>query len=221
MEYEPPRSSSPTPAVSPHRTASATQLGHHNGSSGDLSAKSASAATVASSVHSSAPVLTPSPAPAPAPAPAAAVSAVSTPALVTPTAAAQQTYTAHVAAPVAAPQPQPAHVSVNLLDMDDDLPAPAPATAAAGTPQPARTISLLECAGRFTPVLFQQMWGRLQEAFAGQVCTLGRRPGATSELEAALRTQKVSSLLSFNYYSFFVYNSLLVYLCVLFLFLRL
>lgn len=169
VEYEAPRSVSPTPPASPQRSMS-TQPGQQgaglagsHGSSGNLSTGAAPTA---------APVLTPAPAPA---------TSVSTPAATSP--APQQTYAAP--APVVTPQPA-AHVSVNLLDWDEPAPTPAPVAQ-----QPSRTIALIECAGRFTPVLFQQLWGRLQEAHAGQVCTLSRRPGATSELEAALRTQKV------------------------------
>lgn len=172
VEYEAPRSVSPTPPVSPQRSMS-TQLGQQgaglassHGSSGNLSTGAAPTAT---------PVFTPASAPVPVPA------AVSTPAPASP--APQQTYAAP--APVVTPQPA-AHVSVNLLDWDEPTPTPVPMAQ-----QPSRSIALIECAGRFTPVLFQQLWGRLQEAYAGQVCTLSRRPGATSELEAALRTQKV------------------------------
>jgi hypothetical protein len=94
-----------------------------------------------------------------------------------------------VAAAVLSPSASNVHASVNLLDMDD---GPAPSASAP-------RLTLIECAGRFTPVLFQQLWGRLSEAYNGQICALSRRPGSTAELEAALRSQKVlhdSSLMS-------------------------
>ncbi len=92
--------------------------------------------------------------------------------------------------PVTPARPVNVHASVNLLDMDDHALSPTPSVAS-HSPPVAPAVSLVECAGRFTPVLFQQLWGQLGESFAGQVCTLSRLPTATSELETALRTQKV------------------------------
>ena len=123
--------------------------------------------------------------------PPAAATGMNTPAL---------TPAAPVTVPVHAPTPAPVHTSVNLLDWDDaPAPAAAPPTpvAVAAAPAPPR-ISLIECAGRFTPVLFQQLWGRLPEAYAGRVCTVLRKPSAASELEAALRTQKVGTSAKVN-----------------------
>eukprot|EP01032_Pedospumella_encystans_P013573 gene13573-15619_t len=101
-----------------------------------------------------------------------------------------QTYTCASPTPVTPARPVNVHASVNLLDMDDHVLSPAHSVTSQSQPV-APAVGLVECAGRFTPVLFQQLWGQLGESFAGQVCTLGRLPAATSELEAALRTQKI------------------------------
>jgi hypothetical protein len=160
IEYEAPRSVSPSPASSPHRIS-------QNPSGNNLSAAATATPT---------PVLAPLP-----------VHAAATPVAA---AAAPQAHNGYTS-----PVPVNQHASVNLLDMDDHVtsaPAGAASTAAAAVPQ----IALVECAGRFTPVLFQQLWGRLPEAFAGPVCTLSRRPSATAELEAALRTQRIMVMAS-------------------------
>ena len=118
-----------------------------------------------------------------------------------------QAHTYASPAPVTPARPVNVHASVNLLDMDDHVLSPTPSVASQSQPV-APAVGLVECAGRFTPVLFQQLWGQLGESFAGQVCTLGRLPGATSELEAALRTQKVGILILFCFVLFcFVFLS--------------
>jgi hypothetical protein len=165
IEYEPPRSVSPSPPPSPMRLQHAASNGHlSTGPAPAAPAAAASAPAQPSNISSGASVGSTGSTPNnPAAAPA-------TPAPAVPAA---------VVTPVAAHN---VHASVNLLDWDDAPAAPA-----------APKITLIECAGRFTPVLFQQLWGKLAEAYAGQICTLVRRPGSTAEVEAALRTQKVRS----------------------------
>ena len=175
LEYEAPRSVSPTPVHSPMRA----EL-----SSGNLSTTVTAAAAMSTPVETS--NLTTGATAGGTAYPSSAVSVSSTPSYST--------------APPAAPAPAAAapavvhnpHASVNLLDWDEPAPVPAAATTAPTVPK----ISMIECAGRFTPVLFQQLWSRLAEAFAGSACTLSRRPSSTAEVEAALRTQKVRLLCS-------------------------
>lgn len=181
IEYEAPRSISPSPASTPHHPSSSQ--GHSLSgfpSGGNLAGSTAaSGASVGSAGSSAAPVLVPTSAPQ-----GASVGGYASPAVIaTPTRA---------PAPASAqPTPVNLHASVNLLDMDDHAHSPQPTSAPQQQQARAPSVALVECAGRFTPVLFQQLWGRLPEAFAGHVCTLSRRPTATAELETALRTQKV------------------------------
>lgn len=170
MEYEAPRSVSPTPVHSPMRA----EL-----SSGNLSATVTAAAAMSTPVEAS--NLTAGATAGGTAYPSSAVSVSSTPSYSTAPPAAPA-----AVAPAVVHNP---HASVNLLDWEEPAPVPA---AAPTVPK----IAMIECAGRFTPVLFQQLWSRLTEAFAGSACTLSRRPGSTAEVEAALRTQKVRHLCS-------------------------
>jgi hypothetical protein len=171
VEYEPPRSVASSPPTTPG-TPLRSQLSNGNlpaaatanpgGSVGGNSVSSTPAASTGYAAPRAVPV-----------SPAAPLLPASHSPAHTPVPA--------VAAAVLSPSASNVHASVNLLDMDD---GPAPSAAAP-------RLTLIECAGRFTPVLFQQLWGRLSEAYNGQICAISRRPGSTAELEAALRSQKV------------------------------
>lgn len=179
IEYEAPRSTSPTPPQSPMRASSstsnlpavatATPTAH-------VAAAAAAAASTAATAGSS----------------NASVTSTGSHTTGAPSTRTQQPTHTAVAAAAAANN---IHASVNLLDMDDHAAPVASASVNSSTHAAAAlpVLTLIECAGRFTPVLFQQMWGRFPEAYAGQICRLARRPGSTAEVEAALRPQKVSA----------------------------
>jgi len=98
--------------------------------------------------------------------------------------------TLSVSAPVSVPVPD----TMNLLDLDDDAPPAAnnkiPPQTQAPTPTPAQ-LQLVDAVGLFTPVQFQQRWGKLADAFGGRICLVGRNPASAADVESALRAQKV------------------------------
>jgi hypothetical protein len=85
--------------------------------------------------------------------------------------------------------------SVNLLDWDD-APAPAPAPAPASSSSSSSSVLFVDCLGRFTPALFQQLWGQLGDAYSGPVCRLQPNPQthaqpSAADMDAALKRVKV------------------------------
>ena len=113
--------------------------------------------------------------------------------------------------------------SINLLDFNDSsstsypssntlsIYPPKPSIPSLSSSSSTTSVNLIDCNGRFTPVLFQQSWGKLPQAFTGVIGHLSRNPSSAAEMDSALRSQKVVSLILYIYLYIYLSIHLSIY----------
>jgi len=108
--------------------------------------------------------------------------------------------------------------SINLLDFNDSSSSSYSSINALPIypPKPptlSSSVNLIDCNGRFTPVIFQQLWGKLPQSFAGVIGYLSRNPSSAAEIDSALRSQKVAITMLYAIY-IYLYIHLSIYLSI-------